>query len=117
MRLTEGAHRIIELRASAVESRRDVGHLELAGQPQQRSGDIRETPCVHTRLGTREGALELAAALEDMEGAGEVSLTGDRKIHVLEKDSLLRRKVDPRANVVRHLGEVREIDGPVDDGR
>src|SRR6185312_15429107 len=41
-RLPERAHRIVELRASAVQSGRDVGDLELARYPQQRASDVGE---------------------------------------------------------------------------
>src|SRR5207253_9474154 len=105
----------------AIEGRGDIGHLELARNPEQRSGDVLKTPGipadVDACLRRRELPLELAPALEEMKCAGEVGLARDAEVHPLEEAVLLDWKVDTRAHVIEHLGPVRDVDVPGDRAR
>ena len=109
-RLAERRHPIVEARRAAVQLARRVGDLEPVRDPQHRPAQVRKPPIVDARQRADKRALQLASALEEMKSTGEIADARDAELLAVEKDVLLRWKIDPRAELIELLRPPGEID-------
>ena len=108
--LAERRHQVLEVGLAAVEIGGGARHLHPIAHPHHRSLEIRESIVVDAGQRAREVALQLAAALEHVERAGEVALAEQRELVAREENLALLRELDLRLDLIELLGTVPEID-------
>ena len=79
IRPAERRHQVLEARAAAEELGARARHLEAVRHPLERALEVLEAVVVEAGLAAEEIALELAAALEEVERAGEVAFAVQRE--------------------------------------
>ena len=109
-RIAERLHREIDRQLAAVEARARLHHLEAVARPDQRPFHAGEAPVVQARLEAGEAARQLAPALEQVVGAGELARPGERELVARPEQLLHAREVDARAHGVGLLGPARRVD-------
>ncbi len=103
--------RVFEPHAAAVEPRLRARDLEAIRRPAQRALQLGESHPVDVRLGACEIAVQIVAALEEMEDADEVPVACNTPGLLREENLLHPGKVHAGRHVPRHFGEVRQFHG------